>query len=165
MFRCCAGCSKYLMLLFIAAVCRHFPSSWHPQFGPRHWACAGNPEAAQPSWSFRPSGANRSKQLTDGAKLELETGNWPSMLTTACSLYHFPSKENVLRERPRWLSRSWGPSSHSPQPLGTLLCIHSSQVWDLFADREDRTLAQDRLPSASDWGLAWRRCLVKVFDG
>ena len=80
------------------------------------------------------------------------------MLTTAwdtpvlCTT--FQSKENALRERPRWLRRSCEPSSHSPQPLGTLLCIHSSQVQDLLGDREDRTLAQARLLSASDLGLA-----------
>lgn len=84
MFRCCVGYSKYLMLLFIAAVHRHFPSSSHTQFGPRHRACAGDPEVAQPSWSLWPRGGNRSKQLTDGvhrgkdgAKLELEMGSWP----------------------------------------------------------------------------------------
>lgn len=71
-------------------------------FGPRHWACAGNPEAARHSWSFRPSGGNRSKQLTDGAKLELETRGELAIyarncLGHSCSLHHFPSKENVLR--------------------------------------------------------------------
>lgn len=73
MFRCCAGCSKYLMLLFIAAVCRHFPST-APSVGPRHWACAGNPEVTTPSWSFAASGGNRSKQLTDGSKAGARNG-------------------------------------------------------------------------------------------